>query len=519
MPFFYKNKSNFIKMFKENYPSDLKSGFVVFMVALPLCLGIAAGSNAPLFSGIIAGIIGGIIVGYISGSAVGVSGPAAGLTTIVAAAILSMGDWSTFTLAVLFAGIIQLIAGFLKAGVITHFFPNAVIKGMLVSIGLVIVIKQIPHAFGYDADFEGDFAFHERNHENSFSELWIMFQKMHGGALLISAIALPILFLWELKWAKVNKFFKAVPGPLAIIILGIAFNELYKGFYPQFILTGKELVELPILYKEGTAGHLLLPDFSQWNNLEVYKTAIIIALIASIETLLSTRATDKLDPMKRTTPADLELKAQGIGNIVSGLIGGLPVTQVIVRSSANITFGAKSKWSAIFHGFYLLIAVIAIPTVLNLIPMAVLACVLLFVGYKLINPEGIIAQFKLGWTQFIPFAVTIIATLTTDLLTGVGIGFLVSILYLIFAQKYKTTKFSLEKNEFEKYYKINLPIRTHFLGKQKLLQLLEKVPAKSSLIIESNSNHAVDYDIRDLINDYTHELNKKSINLTLIGFK
>lgn len=499
-------------MNKENLGADFRAGFVVFMVALPLCLGIASGSDAPLFSGIIAGIIGGIVVGFFSGSQVGVSGPAAGLTTIVAAAVVSMGDWSIFTLSVVIAGFIQLIAGFLKAGVITHFFPNAVIRGMLVSIGLVIVIKQIPHAFGYDADFEGDMNFIEKNNENTFSELWIMFSKMHGGALLITAIVLPLLFIWEMVLTKKHIFFKSIPGPLAIIIIAILMNEIYKVAYPNFILTGAELVNLPILYEEGLNGSILLPDFTQFDNPAVYKAAIVIALIASIETLLSTKATDKIDPMKRTTPGDQELKAQGIGNIVSGMIGGLPVTQVIVRSSANIAFGAKSKWSAVIHGFFLLIAVVALPVVLNLIPMAVLACVLLYVGYKLINPKGIIEQFKNGVDQYLPFLVTIGVTVGTDLLSGVGAGFAVSVLLIFVKNKLGTEKMVLTNHDNQ--YQILLPEKNHFFAKKKLLDLMNEVPVDTSLAINAKNIKNVDFDLIELIQDQKHELNKRNIQLT-----
>jgi SulP family sulfate permease len=414
-------------MFKE-LKSDLPASIVVFFVAVPLCLGIALASGAPLFSGIIAGIIGGIIVGMASGSALGVSGPAAGLAVIVLTSIATLGSWPAFLLAVVIAGIIQLAMGFAKAGFIAYFFPSSVIKGMLTGIGLLIVLKQIPHALGYDKDAEGDDSFIQADGENTFSAITNAFEWVTPGALLIAAISLVILILWDTVLTKKHKIFQLIQGPIVVVFLGIIMNYMFQNGILNFSLAADQVVQLPVAENFSQfLTQFTFPDFSQLSNPEIYKIAIVMAIVASLETLLCVEATDKIDPYKRITPTNRELKAQGLGNIISGLIGGLPITQVIVRSSANISFGGKTKMSAILHGVFLLISAITIAGLLNMIPLASLAAILIMVGYKLAKPELFKQMYKLGWEQFIPFVATVVAILLTDLLKGITIGLLFGI--------------------------------------------------------------------------------------------
>ena len=401
----------------NNLKYDLPASLVVFFVALPLCLGIALASGAPLFSGIIAGIVGGIVVGAASGSALGVSGPAAGLSVVVLGYIAALGDsWQSFLLAVVLMGMIQVIAGYLKLGSVARYFPESVIKGMLTGIGLIIILKQIPHAIGYNSEFKDDFDFDILDSQNTFSELSHMFNFITPNAILIAIVSMLALILWEEVLAKKNKIFKVIPSPLVAVIAGIILGRFLE-------IDENKIVKIPVISSFGDFfQQFTLPDFSQISNPQIYGIAFVMAIIASIETLLCVEAADKLDPQKRITPTNRELKAQGLGNIVSGLIGGLPITQVVVRSSANISFGAKTKMSTIAHGFLLLICALAIPNLLNMIPLATLACVLLSVGYKLAKPAIFKQTYRLGLEQFIPFLATIAGMLYFDLLKGVGIG-------------------------------------------------------------------------------------------------
>ena len=416
----------------SNLKYDFPASIVVFLVATPLCLGIALASGAPLFSGIIAGIVGGIVVGALSGSPLGVSGPAAGLAVIVLTAISSLGAWETFLMAVVLAGAIQLAFGFLRGGIVGYYFPSSVIKGMLSGIGIIIILKQIPHAFGYDAVPEGSFTFIQNDYENTFSELLNMLNFIQPGALVVAIISLAILIFWDKPFMKQFKFTRLVQGPLVAVIVGILLNELFKAMAPAIAIDARHLVQIPVAEGfEGFLGLFTLPDFSQITNAAVITTAFTIAVVASLETLLCVEATDKLDPYKRITPTNRELKAQGVGNMISGLIGGLPVTQVIVRSSANIQSGGRTKMSAIIHGFLLLIAAVLAPRLLNMIPLATLAAILFVVGFKLAKPVLFKQMYKLGWYQFIPFMVTIIGIITTDLLIGIGLGMAVSVFFIL----------------------------------------------------------------------------------------
>ena len=387
--------------------SDFPASVVVFFVAIPLCLGIALASGAPLFSGLIAGIVGGIIVGALSGSSLGVSGPAAGLTAIVLAGITALGGYENLLVAIVLAGAIQILFGVLKAGIIGYYFPSSVIKGMLTGIGIIIILKQIPHFFGYDADPEGDWAFFQMDGENTFSELGNIVGSISPGATLIAVIGMTILILWEVVLSKKGKFFKLVQGPLVAVVAGIVYYITTQGV-ETWGIASDHLVAVPVPDDiDSFVAQFTFPNFSIIGTGAVWVTAFTIALVASLETLLCVEATDKLDPHKRVTPTNRELFAQGAGNIVSGMIGGLPVTQVIVRSSANIQSGGQTKMSAIIHGCLLLISVILVPNVLNLIPLSVLAAILFLVGFKLAKPALFIKMYKMGWKQFVPFIVTV----------------------------------------------------------------------------------------------------------------
>ncbi len=429
-----------MKKFLVTLRYDLPASLVVFLVALPLCLGIALASGAPLFSGIISGIIGGIVVGGLSKSALGVSGPAAGLSVVVMGYIASLNNsWEAFLLAVVITGVIQLIAGFLRMGQIANYFPTSVIKGMLTGIGLIIILKQIPHAVGYNAEFKDDFDFEKLDSSNTFSELRHMLDYITPNAALIALVSMIILLTWDEFLSKRRNIFKAIPGPLVVVIVGIILSNLIE-------LHETQIVQIPVA--TGFSDFLTkftTPDFSQIFNPKIYVIALAMAVVASLETLLCCDATDKLDPKKRNTPTDRELKAQGVGNILAGLIGGLPITQVVVRSSANIDFGARTKKSTILHGFLLLICAIAIPNLLNMIPLATLACILLVVGYKLAKPEIFKKMYKLGNENFLPFLATVIGMLFLDLLKGVGLGMAVATFFILRNnQRFKSSSRSSE---------------------------------------------------------------------------
>lgn len=520
--------------------NDLPAGLVVFLVALPLCLGIALASGAPLFSGIIAGIVGGTVVAFTSGSPLSVSGPAAGLTVIVLNAITQLGSYDVFLLAVVLAGLIQIILGFLKAGVIGYYFPSSVIKGMLAAIGIILILKQIPHAVGYDKDNEGDFDFFQADGENTFSEIFVSLNHIHPGAVIIAAISLFILIMWERPFLKKYGFFKIVPGALFVVILGILTNQWFKTNNPELYLSGEKLVQLPVADSaKGFIGQFTLPDFSAFNNYHVYVIAITIAIIASLETLLCIEAADKLDPYKRNTPTNQELKAQGLGNVVSGLIGGLPLTAVIVRSSANINSGGKTKLSAIIHGLLLLISVIGMATVLNKIPLACLAALLLVVGYKLAKVSLFTSMFKLGWEQFLPFVITVIAIQFSDLLKGIAIGMVVAIIFIL-ANVYKRIKKTqgsesmitaltrLMKNNYktEYYYKkkeytegeqivIQLDEDVSFINKGSIAFTLDDLPENSSVTIDGSKSHSIDLDVLEIIHNFKNSAELKNINVDL----
>ena len=507
-------------MFKE-IKSDLPASIVVFFVAVPLCLGIALASGAPLFAGIIAGIVGGIVVGVASGSPLGVSGPAAGLAVIVLTSITTLGSWPVFLLAVVLAGIIQLSLGFAKAGFIAYFFPSSVIKGMLTGIGLLIILKQIPHALGWDKDAEGDDSFLQADGENTFSEITKAFDFITPGAILIAAVSLAILILWDQVLTKKHKIFQLLQGPIVVVILGIVMNYLFKAGTLNFSLAADQVVRIPVANNlTEFFSQFTFPDFSAITNFEVWKIAIVLAIVASLETLLCVEATDKMDPNKRITPTNRELKAQGLGNIVSGMIGGLPVTQVIVRSSANINFGGKTKLSTILHGVFLLISAITIAGLLNMIPLASLAAILLMVGYKLAKPALFIQMYKLGWEQFIPFTATVIAILATDLLKGITIGLLFGIFYTL-RHSYRNSHYMKETittDEGQEVHQLVLAEEVSFFNKASVIKELDEIPANSKVIIDCTKSKSIAYDVVELIRDYRSNAKIKNIEVETINF-
>jgi MFS superfamily sulfate permease-like transporter len=498
--------------------NDFPAGLVVFLVALPLCLGIALASGAPLFSGIIAGIIGGTIVAFTSGSSLSVSGPAAGLTVIVLNAINQLGGYETFLLAVALAGLIQIALGFLKAGIIGYYFPSSVIKGMLAAIGIILILKQIPHAIGYDKDNEGDFDFFQTDGQNTFSEIFNSINYIHPGAVIIAAISLFILIMWERPFLKKYSFFKIVPGALLVVVLGVIINECFKISKSELYLSGDKLVRLPVANSASDfVGQFTLPNFSAFGNYHVYVVAVTIAIIASLESLLSVEAADKLDPYKRNTPTNRELKAQGLGNFISGMIGGLPLTAVIVRTSANINSGGKTKLSSIIHGVFLLLSVIMLASVLNKIPLACLAALLLMVGYKLAKIPLFKAMFRLGWDQFLPFVVTVIAIQLSDLLKGIGIGMAVS-MFFILRNNYKRAYFyhSEEHPQGEKIT-IRLAEDVTFLNKGSIALTLDHLPENSIVEINGTKSHNIDMDVLEMLHDFKNTAELKNIRLTLIS--
>lgn len=502
-------------MFKH-LKNDLPASLVVFFVAVPLCLGIALASGAPLFAGIIAGIVGGIVVGIISGSPLGVSGPAAGLAVIVLNAITTLGAWETFLMAVVLAGVVQLVLGFAKAGFIAYFFPSSVIKGMLTGIGLLIILKQIPHAVGWDKDAEGDFSFWQMDGQNTFSEITKALSNISMGATIIAILSLAILILWDKVLTKRSKVFNILNGPLVVVVVGIIMQSLFAAGILNFSLRPDQLVNIPVPQSIGDFfGQFTLPDFSAIANAEVWKIAVVMAIVASLETLLCVEATDKLDPDKRITPANRELKAQGIGNIVSGMIGGLPVTQVIVRSSANIAFGGKTKLSAIMHGLFLLISAITIASVLNMIPLASLAAILFMVGYKLAKPSLFKQMYALGWQQFIPFAVTIVAILLTDLLMGIMAGMAVGIFYTLLAS-YRNSHYMhdvVTTEQGHQVHKLELAEEVSFFNKANIMKALDEIPNDSKVIIDGSNSVVIDFDVLELIDNF--EANAKTKNIVV----
>lgn len=512
------NSSNFF----QNLKSDLPASIVVFFVALPLCLGIALASGAPLFSGLIAGIVGGIVVGLLSGSQIGVSGPAAGLAAIVLSAIGTLGGFENFLLAVVLGGVIQLIFGVLRLGIIGYYFPSSVIKGMLTGIGIIIILKQIPYFFGLDENPEGNFAFLQVDGENTISELLktlnaIFSGNIDYGATIIAFVGISILILWSNVLSKKGKIFQLIQGPLVAVVIGILFYVFTKG--SSLELAPEHLVSVPVPDGfDSFLGQFTTPNFSLIGNSQIWIVAFTIALVASLETLLCVEATDKLDPEKRVTPTNRELLAQGTGNIISGMIGGLPITQVIVRSSANIQSGGKSKASAVIHGFFLVAAVILIPSLINKIPLSVLAAILFIVGYKLAKPTLFKQMYDLGWRQFLPFIITILGIILTDLLVGIGMGLAVGIV-IILIKSYQNSHF-LHKEDVsdgKKKIKMTLAEEVTFFNKGAILKELDKLEENSYLELDVRKTRYLDNDIIEILEDFSEKARNRNIDIKLIS--
>jgi len=501
-----------MKKYYSHIGPNLSASIVVLLVALPLCLGIALASGAPLFSGIIAGVVGGIVVGLLSGSQLSVTGPAAGLTAIVAVAILKLQVYEAFLLAVVLAGIMQVALGYLKAGVIGDYIPNAVIKGMLAAIGLILIMKQFPHLVGYDANFEGDETFAQADQNNTLSAIYTALNTITPTAVIIGLGSIILLAVWEKPFIKKNKLLQFVPGPLVVVILAIIINSTIEQLSGIAGLESKHLVSLPIAHSTTEfISFFTLPNFSFITNTQVWISALTLAIVASLETLLGIEAVDKLDPLKRVTPTNRELKAQGFGNIVSGLIGGLPLTSVIVRSSANVSAGGKTKQSTIFHGILLLLCAALIPGLLNKIPLSALAGILIFTGYKLAKITLFKEFYQKGFNQFIPFCVTIIAILFTDLLIGISIGIAVSLVFII-RSNFKTAVMIVNDNN---NYLIKFKKDVSFLNKPIIKSELELVPENANLVIDVARAEFIDKDVIDEVNGFLYHAHLKNIKVSL----
>jgi MFS superfamily sulfate permease-like transporter len=490
---------------------DIPAGVVVFLVALPLCLGIAVASGAPPFSGVIAGIIGGLVVSIFSGSQLSVSGPAAGLTVIVAGGVDKLG-LDGLLLAVALSGLIQIAMGYARAGVIGGYFPSAVIKGMLAAIGLILIMKQLPHAVGYDADAESDLSFLEDDNNATFSFVWSSLNSISPGATIVALFSLAILLFWDSAQVKAHRILSLVPGPLVAVVFGVLFNAIARAVLPALEIAPQHLVTLPQIFGPAQfAGELHFPNFQALTDTHVYTTAATLALIGSLETLLSLEAVDKLDPLKRTAPADLELKAQGVGNFLSGMLGGLPLTAVIVRSSANINAGAHTKVACITHGVLLLLSVMFFTAILNMIPLACLAALLLLTGYKLAKPKLVIEQFEKGFAQFAPFAVTIAAILMTDLLKGMAIGMAVGLGFVLHGN-YQSA-FTLTRDG--KNYLLRMQKDVSFLNRGPLRDLLVGIEDNSFVMIDGTRANFIDHDILETLEDFMKAATDNNIRVEL----
>ena len=491
---------------------DLSASIVVLLVALPLCLGIAVASGLSEFSGIIGGIVGGIVIGIISGSQLSVSGPAAGLTAIVAAAVIKLPAVEAFFLAVVIAGIFQVLLGIFKLGIIGDYIPNGVIKGMLAAIGIILILKQLPHLVGYDKDYVGDETFIQLSGENTFSSLLNTLNHLTPVSVVIGFLGLLILIIYETAWIKRKKIFQLISGPLVVVLIGIILNIVTKDVPKAYAMDASHLVNIPVADSaKEFFSFFRLPDWSYITNAEVWITAFTLAMVASLETLLGLEAVDKLDPLKRASPTNRELVAQGSGNIVSGLLGGLPLTSVIVRSSANLQAGAKTKLSAIMHGLLILVCVAFVPNILNMIPKAALAAILIFTGYKLVKPSIIRSYFQKGWEQFMPFIVTLLAIVLTDLLKGVLIGIGLGIFYII-RSNFRTSVFMINDSN---HYLMRLRKDISFFSKPVLKNKLESLPENCYLLIDLTRAEFIDKDVIDTINEFLQHAHLKNIKVNL----
>jgi MFS superfamily sulfate permease-like transporter len=497
--------------------NNLKSGITVFLVALPLCLGIALACNAPLFSGIIAGVVAGILVTIFSGSRLSVSGPAAGLTAVVLTSVATLGSFNAFCAAIVLVGLLQIVLGLLKTGAIANYIPNAVIKGMLAGIGVILILKQIPHLVGYDKDPEGDFEFFQPDGHNSFSELIYMINNISIGAVIIGILALVFLVFADKKWYKENVILSKIPAPLVVVVMGIVLNAIFKSSGKAILgIDPEHLVSVPHINNiQELKSNLIFPDFSLITSLKFWLVVFTLAIVASLETLLSIEAVDRIDPEKQISNKNKELVAQGIGNLTCGLIGGLPVTSVIVRSSANVTGGATNKSSAIIHAVLLALCVFLIPTILMKIPNACLAAILIMTGYKLVKPSIFRDTYKLGWGQIIPFVVTIVVMLISDLLIGVAVGILVSTIFITYSNIILSFESSEQLIEDKQYYLLKLPQHVTFFNKGFLQNYFLKLKSDSYVIIDGTIVKSIDADAKEIINEFVAHSSIKKITVEI----
>jgi len=497
---------------------DLTAGLVVFLVALPLCLGIALASGAPMLAGVVAGIVGGLLVGLLSGSHTSVAGPAAGLTAVVLAQIASLGSFETFLLVVVVAGFIQIGLGLLRAGFIAAFVPNAVIKGLLAAIGVILILKQIPHVVGHDPDPEGDMAFDQPDNENTFTELFQTLNDYHPGAAAVGLLSIVLLVVWDRTKALKKS---PVPAPLVVVVFGVALAELFRAAGGEWAIGSSHLVDVPVAQNFAElVGFLRLPDFTQWRNPAVYSAAVTLAAVASLETLLNLEAVDKLDPRQRTSPPSRELFAQGVGNVASGLVGGLPVTSVIVRSSVNLNAGARTRLSAVFHGVLLLVSVALLPATLNRIPLACLAAILLVTGVKLASPALVRKMWDAGKYQFLPFIITVLAIVFTDLLKGVLIGLGVSTSFILWSNVRRPVRQVVEKHLGGEVVRIELASQVTFLNRAALSRVLDAIPPGGRVLLDATHTDYIDPDVLDLLHEFDAQTGPaRGIEVSLVGFR
>lgn len=502
---------------KPGLTKDILASLVVFLVALPLCLGIALASGAPIISGLLSGIVGGIIVGALSGSHTSVSGPAAGLTAVVLAQALMLGSFEAFLASVIVCGAVQIIFGLMRAGFIASFFPTSVISGLLSAIGLILILKQIPHLIGFDQDYEGEMSFFQHDHNNTFSEIFLSFSHVHLGAAIIGLSCLGLLIFWGKNKTLKNSL---CPPQLVLVIAAVLANLVFASFIPAFEIEAEHRVSLPLLSGFSDIKQLFIwPDLSTFKNPLVFVAGFSLAIVASLETLLNLEAVDKMDPKKRRSPPNRELVAQGIGNLILGFIGGLPVTSVIVRSSVNINAQAESKKSAIMHGFLLLICALFFPYILNLIPLSSLAAILIITGYKLANPNIFMAYLKKGYDQFIPYLATVFGILFTDLLIGICIGLSISIVFILKNHYQKPLHISKEKAFKDKILRINLAEQVSFLNRVSIKKTLDTLPEQAMVIIDATNTNFIDNDVIEIIKDFkANKCAEKNIRLSLVGF-
>ncbi len=495
---------------------DFSAGFSVFLVALPLCLGIALASGAPLFSGLVAGVIGGMIVSLLSGSEIAISGPAAGLVMIVFDATHGIGDYSQFLLAVVLAGGLQWFLGWLKAGRLSGFVPSSVINGMLVAIGIVIMLKQIPHALGWDADYEGEFEFFQNDHRNTFTELIQAVLHPNWGAVVISGLCLVLIFWWDKQAEKGNKVFNTIPTALVVVLMGVVINQVFREWVPSLYLgeSNDHMVRMPLLRTwEDVRSELHFPSLTGFTNPKVYITAVALAIVASLESLFGLEAADKLDKQRRISSPNQELKAQGVGNILSGILGGLPITVVVVRTSLNVYSDSQTRLSAFIQGALLLLAIVLFPELLNHIPLASLAALLLLVGYKLAKVEVFRKMYLEGQDQFIPFLVTVVAIILTDLLVGMIVGLIVGIVYVMYTNNQSAMSVVRDKETVLIWFRKDIS----FLNKARLKEVLASLQAGDYVFIDGARAHFIDHDIYTTLKEFRKDAPLRGIQVDFKG--